>query len=235
MCTKAQAFPETRWSLLGRATAAEESVRHDATSELLGTYLPAMKAFLRGRVPEDMVEDLLHDFMAEKILSGRLLVKADRTRGRFRSYLVKSLQNYARSRLAQVQRVQAMVTVEDVSDLEDDSFRNGISRFDQEWVRLVVGGALDAMQAECAADGRQDLWNVFCFRIVDPLLNGAEPLGYAEIVKRLGSAAPRDAINLLVSAKRRFERHLRETVGRYSGSEEEIEAELRDLRRMVQG
>jgi hypothetical protein len=44
---------------------------------------------------------------------------------------------------------------------------------------------------------------------------------------------PREAMNLLANAKRSFLKHLRAAVGRYARTEEEIDAEIADLRKIL--
>jgi len=80
-----------------------------------------------------------------------------------------------------------------------------------------------------------DIWKVFCLRVVNPMLHDTKPTDYAEIVRQFQIETPRQAINinLLVTAKRSFERHLRTAVGRYVRGKEEIDNEIADLREIV--
>jgi len=232
---KRSRFPETRWSLVGRAAASDEVTRYEALAELLAIYTPALKAFLvdSRRIPSDLADDLVHDFIVDKILSRKLIRCADQGKGRFRNYLLKALNNFVTTKLKREYSARAMASKLDVSALADTASHQYTDQFDREWVQQVVRDALELMQADCADNNRVDLWKVFCLRVVDPMLHNTKPMDYAEIVRQFQIETPRQAINLLVTAKRCFVRHLRTAVGRYVRGKEEIDNEIADLREIV--
>jgi hypothetical protein len=221
--------------LVGRAAEREDRVREEAVAELLTIYRPALRAFLVGtrRIPPNLADDLLHDFIADKILARRILARADRDRGRFRNFMVKSLSNYASSRLKQLGGSEQRTVELDEAVLLSAASRQDTDRFDQEWVHSLVRDALALMEGECRQRGRLDLWEILHARAVAPILDGAPPIEYEQIVTRFGLETPRQAINLLATAKRAFMRHLRVAVGRYVEGEARIEEEIADLREIV--
>ncbi len=101
-------FQATNWTLLGSLNTDCEVQRRQILGDLLVTYLPALKVHLvqRRRMSPENADDLLHDFTVARVLQSELFQKADRTKGRFRSLLVKSLENFARD---QFRRSQAEV------------------------------------------------------------------------------------------------------------------------------
>ena len=228
-------FPETQWSLVGRAGVEDEAVRDGAVAELLEIYRSALRAFLveTRRIPGELSDDLLQDFIADRILSRRILEQANSDRGRFRNFLVKSLSNYASTKLRKEYSRQAREFDFDEALVEVPDSGQDTDRFDQEWVRSLVADTLTLMEADCRERGRMDLWEILRIRAVAPILDGAEPVSYDEIIERFELESPRQAINLLATAKRAFVRHLRVAVGRYAGGEERIEQELADLRAIV--
>lgn len=232
---KPSRFPETRWSLVGRAAASDELTRQQALSELLVRYVPGLRAFLveTRRVPADLADDLLHDFVADKVLAAKLVRKADQGRGKFRNFVLKSLSNFVTTRLRREYAARAMAAGLDEGRIASLSARRETDRFEQEWVQQVVRDAVQLMQADCHDRARSDLWEIFRLRIVEPMLHDAEPAEYDQIVRRLGIRTPRQAINLLASAKRCFLRHLRSAVGNYVSGDEKIDEEISDLRRIV--
>ena len=72
-----------------------------ALSQLLLRYLPAMRIHLvvHQRVADQKAEDILQEFIARKVLEKHLLARADRSRGRFRSFLLTALDNFAYNEL----------------------------------------------------------------------------------------------------------------------------------------
>src|SRR5713101_3327061 len=91
-----RAFATTRWSLVISAGSSEsgEQEARDALAELCRTYWRPVFLFVcrRGYSMED-AQDLTQDFFA-KILEPGWLGHADRDRGRFRSLLRRSVQNF---------------------------------------------------------------------------------------------------------------------------------------------
>jgi RNA polymerase sigma-70 factor (ECF subfamily) len=89
------AFQPTRWSLVARAAGPPEPAARAALDDLCRAYWYPLYAFLRrrGRSPED-AEDLVQGFLGEVIEKGRL-ARADPARGRFRTFLLASLDHHA--------------------------------------------------------------------------------------------------------------------------------------------
>ena len=232
---KPSRFPETRWSLVGRAAASDELTRQQALAELLVAYLPGLRAFLveARRVPADLADDLLHDFVADKFLARKLVHHADQGKGKFRNFILKALNNFVTTRLKREYAARALAAGVDGSVLATLASCQCDERFEQEWVQQVVRDALELMEADCRERGRSDLWEVFRLRVVDPVLHGAAPADYEQIVARLDVQTPRQAINLLANAKRCFVKHLRAAVGSYVHDEAQIDEEIADLRRIV--
>jgi hypothetical protein len=85
------------------------------------------------------------------------------------------------------------------------------------------------MHTECDREGRDDVWGVFQCRLVRPLLEGAEPADYQQLVSRFRFESPAQASNVLMTAKRMFARSLKAVVGEYARRPEEIEAEIAEL------
>lgn len=233
---KRSRFPDTRWSLVGLAASPKDDVaRHQALTELLSIYKPALTKFIleSRRVPVDMVDDLVQDFITDKILGRKLLHHVDQRKGKFRNYLARSLNNFANTKLKKEIKYRSTVSEKELSSIPDLLMDQPTDTFDQEWVKQVVYHALDLMKAYCTEQDRMDLWDIFCMRVVDPMLHDKNPVAYIEIVRRLKIRTPRQAINLLATAKRCFLRNLKEAVGQYVQGEREINDEVADLRLIV--
>src|SRR5438128_12158425 len=89
-------FQTTRWSLILSCGDGEESKAEaqKALTELCRTYWRPTFAFICRRgysVPD--AQDLTQDFFL-MVLEGDILKRADPSRGRFRSLLLKALQNF---------------------------------------------------------------------------------------------------------------------------------------------
>ena len=89
-------FMTTRWSVILSAAnlGNEEQKTRDALAELCRTYWRPIFSFVRARgYSIEDAQDLTQDFFVT-ILRNNWLQHADRNRGRFRSLLLRSLQNF---------------------------------------------------------------------------------------------------------------------------------------------
>lgn len=237
MAKRSSPFPETRWSLLGRAAASDDAVRRRALGEFIDLYLAALRQFLvRGmRIDRTQAEDLLQEFMLAKVIGGDLLSAADPARGRFRNLLIRALRNHTISELRRVRGDN-----EPPGPVEDlDFVRSPEVGLDQIlqclWARQVLCAAAAQMRRECQGRGRGDVWEVFRRRLADPALHGTDPVPYEDLVRDLRIATPRAAINLLTTATRMFRRHLVAVVASYAAPGADLDAELLDLGQIVTG
>jgi RNA polymerase sigma-70 factor (ECF subfamily) len=237
--TEDGSFPTTRWSLVQDAGADRDAPRRrEAVAQLLRRYAPVLQTHLvRARnVRPDQADDVVQSFLADKVLAGDLISRAEQGRGRFRTFLVASLDHYffsyVRAERAQKRGGAARVTLDEGLYVADHC--PGPDRsFDVSWARQVLAQAIDAMRAECTATGRTVVWGVFEGRVLSPVLHGGQQVSYGELVRRYGFVSPSQASNVLVTATRMFARELRKVVGAYASSDEEIDEEIADLRRIL--
>lgn len=227
-------FPTTHWSLIGRATEGTELAR-EMLDDLLRMYLPALRAHLvvKKRIDAHQADDLLQGFIEKKVLERNLLSAADPDRGKFRTLLATSLDRYVASqweRRGAKKRAADRAGSLDAPNMEmaggaDDPSQPMVT----EWARQLLRETLKRMRAECDSSQRGDLWAVFHGRILAPILEGAEPIGYDALMEQGGFKSPAAASNALVTAKRMFVRQLHSVIREYACDEDEVASEIRDL------
>jgi DNA-directed RNA polymerase specialized sigma24 family protein len=85
-------FPETSWTLLGRACAGGHRA---AANEFTERYYTAVRAYISAIVRSSAIaEELTQQFFIAAVLSGRLFRRADRAKGSFRPYLKQAIRNF---------------------------------------------------------------------------------------------------------------------------------------------
>ncbi len=163
-------FATTRWSVVVRAghPDAEEHATHQALAELCRIYWRPIFSFVchRGHSTED-AKDLTQDFFV-MILEKSWFQYADESRGRFRSFLLKSLQNFlnhavekkhARKRGGEIEFIswdawqaetpaQLSLAAPALEALAPECL------FDLRWAATVVEQALRRLREECESKGR---------------------------------------------------------------------------------
>jgi hypothetical protein len=224
-------FPSTHWSLIFSARAEDSLRRRRALDELLRLYLPALRAYLlyRRQIEPHRAEDLLQGFVARQVLERELLAKADATRGHFRSFLLKSLQNYVFTELGKSGPKEVALDLQHPGGAACDVF-------ELEWARQILQETLRRMRDECARDGVTARWDLFLCRVVVPTLTGVSSPPYQAVIERFAFRSPEQASNALVTAKRQFERTLRAVIAETENAADDaqIDAEIADLCRTLQ-
>lgn len=145
------AFPSTQWSLI-RGSAWPEADRRAAFGTLVQRYTPAIRAYLRARVPAAQVDDVLQSFLLESY-DHDWFARADAGRGSFRGFLLlllrRHVQNLRRAAGAAVVDPEAMPEPAGADDPE--------RAFDARFLLVLTGEALDRVRTDYAARGRGTL------------------------------------------------------------------------------
>ena len=234
------AFATTRWSLIrsGAGLGSGDRETREALAELCQIYWRPIFFFIarRGYPPED-AEDLTQDFFV-RILRGNWLQKADPARGRFRSLLLKSLQNFlndavdrsnSRKRGGHISFISWDVWIaETPSQLslgwEARSSWPAERLFDAAWAATMVQRALRRLCEECERKGRRQV-----FEMLSTYLSAErDDLSYATLARKLhvsGSLVRK----LVYRMRQRFRMLLREEVRQTLEDPTEVDDELRHL------
>ena len=229
-------FPTTRWSCVLALQDEDEAIRWRALNELLEAYRPALLHFLKAveRFPTERAEDLVQSFVADRILQGRMLEKANLANGRLRSFLLKSFQNFITSEHrrdhAQKRSPQGgpLVTLDEAPEHLQAMAEEG-STLDAAWARQTLALALDRFREECARNARTAWWDVFEARVLAPSLGEGTAWTFEDLANRHGFVKPQDAANILLSAKRAFSRTLRAVVADTLSDPEQVDEEIKNL------
>ena len=234
-------FGETRWSLVGRMGHENAGVRQEAIAAILHRYLSPLRSYLivRKRIDSHRADDLLQEFVADKVLGAGILHRAQREKGKFRTFLLMALDRFVLNQVRD-QNAAKRVPVNGFVDLSDepavsDEGAEPSREFDTQWARTVLHEALTRMQEVCRRAGRNELWEAFRDRVVGPALEGTEPRPYAELAERFSFRSPAEAANVVLTGKRMLIRFLREVVGEYARDEAAVDEEINDLRRILAG
>ena len=234
-------LPATDWSLVAHAGIPADQTGLESLDELLSRYRPALKAHLvlKKKIPPDVADDLIQGFISTKVLEGSLVSSADPARGRFRTILLTALDHYVVS-VFRRDAAKKRSPEQGFVSLDDSANQLAVvppvpDPFDMAWAREVIAEALERVKTECMASGRLAYWNVFDCRVVAPILEGAEPLPYEQLVQRFGFKSPTEASNALVTAKRMFVRALHAVVAEYAGDKSRADEEIHELRAILSG
>jgi RNA polymerase sigma-70 factor (ECF subfamily) len=241
-------FAPTQWSVVlaaGESQADPEGAR-TALAQLCQTYWTPLYTFVRSRgsSPHD-AQDLTQSFFAY-LIERKIYARADRQKGKFRSFLLASLKNFlsdTRDREQALKRGggREVLPLNEAQALEAESLfqthggsgeENDADRmFERSWAERLVNAGLERLEEDYRREGKTKLFEdlqIF-------LTAGAEPLPtYDQLAARLDISAStlRSHVTRL---RARYREALRAEVRRTVATESEVDEELRELLRVLTG
>lgn len=239
-------FASTRWSVILAAADSQtpEEVAGAALSELCQHYWAPLYTFVRHRgYSSHDAQDLTQSFFAY-LIENRIYARADRAKGKFRSFLLASLKHHladARDREQTLKRGGGRqflpLSEAQIEDAESFFQTEGAARvttdedrlFERSWAETLVNGALVRLASEYRGEGKANLFH----ELQTYLTSGAEPVPtYEELSGRLG--VPASTLRSDVTRLRaRYRRALRAEAARTVESEGNVDEELRELLRVL--
>jgi len=233
-------FATTRWSLILSAahSEGEEQKVREALNELCRTYWRPVFSFVwrHGYSVED-AQDLTQDFFV-RILEPGWLGHADPDRGKFRSLLLKSLQNFlinAAERTHTRKRGGDLKFVSWDDWMADAPSQLSISAqaldsmpperlFDLRWAVTVVEHALRRLREECESKGKRRLFH----SLSSYLTAERDEISCAQLSTELGIAESA-VIKQLYNLRQRYRSLLRDEVAQTVADPAQVEDEIRYL------
>ena len=221
------------------AAGAENSPEGGAAlARLCQTYWLPIYAFIRKRgYGPDQAQDLTQEFFAG-FLEKRRVEQAVRDRGRFRSFLMTSVENFLRNAhdRSQAQKRGGGKTLVSLDDQDAEALYlharseevDPATAFEQHWASTLLQTVLRQLREEFARGGRDDLFDA----LQAHLWGDADSIPYPLLAQRFALTVP----NIKTTAHRlrvRYRELLREEIGRTVSHPGEIDDEIRYLMRVV--
>lgn len=227
-------FDTTRWSLVAAAGSEQSQVASDALNDLCRAYWRPIYAEIRRRGHGAVeAQDLTQEFFA-RMLRRDAFGKADREKGRFRTYLLGSLDYFLvddwREKNAQKRGGGAVIVpfiegeVEAWFRQQPASGGSPAEMFDQNWAVVLMDRALEALRDEYRVTGRENV-----FAAVEPFLTAdSGEDGYARVCDQVGLTPQAFAV-AVHRVRRRFRHCVRDQVEMTVADQSEVAAEMKHL------
>ena len=227
-------FATTHWSVVLQARRQESPQAAQALEQLCRTYWYPLYAYVRrkGYGPTD-AQDLTQEFFA-RLLRGNFLNTVEQRKGRFRSFLVASLEHFLVKEWVRASRQkrgggQSILSLDEAGAesryaLEPADKLSAQKLYERRWAMTLLDQAMKRLGEECRANGKTQL-----FEHVKNMLSGdAQEGGYRESGAGLGMSegAFRVAVHRL---RQRYGILLREEIAQTVATEAEVDEEVRCL------
>ena len=233
-------FASTHWSVVLAAARTASPEAAAAMEKLCQAYWYPLYAYLRrsGHATH-AAQDLTQEFFARRIVTRRIFQGMQPTEGRFRSWLLTSLQNMVRNEWRKeqaakrggahphfpldIESAEGRYAAEPAHDLTPEKL------YDRSYAIELLNLVADQIREKYRQDGKADL-----FLELKTFLPGEHSArSHAEVASRLGKSE--DAVKMAISRLRQeYGRFLRAQVKRIVSSPGEVEDELRCLRAVLE-
>ena len=165
-------------------------------------------------------DDLIQAFVV-KMLEGNVVSKADRQKGRFRTFLLRCFDHHV------IDWLRRKTPPEDVVEL--DSCAADSHPFDVIWAEEIFRLACEQLELRCRVNDALDIWNVANDQIVGPVMRASAPLTYEQLAERHQLASPNAAGGKVRTARKWFLQCTRALIERFATSDDDVDLELRSL------
>jgi len=186
-------FTTTHWSMVLSAASGSSSLEADAAlSQLCRKYWPPLYSFLRWRGdPKHDAEDLVQGFFC-RLLSKQYLIGVDPRKGKFRSFLLASIQNFTANegRYWRTQKrggemdfisLDKIVALETELQLADSTLPPAYT-FERQWAHNILELVFTKLKAYYVKQEKLNL-----FEALKPLLDGDKlELPYSDLAMTIG-------------------------------------------------
>jgi RNA polymerase sigma-70 factor (ECF subfamily) len=187
-------FQSTHWTLVLRARQSNPTeTAREALSNFCEAYWPPLYAFVRRRGHASAeAQDLVQSFFAH-LLEQNTLSRADQEKGRLRTFLLGSLQNFLCNEYDRTQRLKRggghrIVSIDEhlpeaEASMMDTAHLSDSRGYDLMWASNIVKRTWQHLQNAFEAEGKAE-W----FEVLRPFLDGSgrTPPNQEEAAEKLG-------------------------------------------------
>lgn len=229
-------FHTTRWTLVMVSAQSQVADGKAALGELCRIYWYPLYSFVRrrGYSPHD-AQDLTQGFFLH-LLEHRALTQVDRLKGKFRSFLLASVQNYLSNEAQRARSLKRGKEYEFVSldwenaenryRLEPADYLTAEKIYDARWAMTLLTHVMLTLERAYVAEGKGST-----FQALEIFLRFGDSRpapSYEELSERLGVSV--GGVKTLVHRlRKRYSALLREEVARTVSDPEEIDNEIHAL------
>jgi RNA polymerase sigma-70 factor (ECF subfamily) len=230
------AFETTHWTQVLDACSDDQPRQQVAIKELLKRcWKPVYCHLCCKGYDTEAAKDLTQGFFYEIVLGRDLIQLADRSKGRFRTFLLTALDRYVTDSHRTEKRKKRMpeggiINLDDVDWLSVPA-RDGTpcEVFDYAWASTVLDQTLSDLEADYRKRGKCAHWDVFRARVLAPIMENAPALSLPELCEKCSIPDPAKASKMIIRVKRRFRTLLRRHVRQLVNSDVEVDDEIRHL------
>ena len=228
-------FRTTAWSVVLGAQEHDGTQRQQCLTRLCSTYWKPVYQYIRRRgLGHDEARDMTQDYFAT-FLEKDFVSTADRERGRFRTFVLVTVNRFLTKQLARRSRREARLNIIIPTEEEGEDFilpelavkETAEDAFNRRWALSLIETTLERMREECTGGKKQQY-----FRALELFLESAgatHQMSYREMAQTMG-VSESDITNFLFRGRNYFQKLLRDEIRNSVSSESAIDEEIEALK-----
>jgi len=229
-------FQTTRWSVVLVSAHSQASGSKQAFAALCKLYWYPLYGFIRhrGHSPED-AEDLVQGFFLH-LVEHKTLSRVDRSKGKFRSFLLASLQKFLSDEADRARCLKRggkaefvyldLEGAEDRYQLESADTQSPEKIFDARWAMGLIGEAMNRLSHEYVTQGKAATFQALR-AFLDPINTKSLP-SYEEAAAQLEVSV--GALKTLIHRLRKqYTAFVREEISRTVSDTADVDSEIHQL------
>lgn len=234
-------FRTTAWSVVVGAQDGDDDQREACMSKLCRVYWKPIYYYIRRRgLKHDDARDMVQEYFAT-FLEKDFVATADRERGKFRTFVLVTVNRFLTKQLARRKRREARLNVViPTGDEDGEEFvipelsheNTPEDDFNRRWALSLIENTLEKMQVECA-EGKKKLYydtlNLFL-----ESQGSTQSMSYREMADQLG-VSETDVTNYLFRGRNIFQKLLRDEIRESVVTESAIDEEIEALKNYLRG
>jgi len=235
-------FQPTRWTQIVALSTQDTEKHQKLLGELLSQYWKPIYCYIRRKGnPSQTAEDLTQSFIEDVILGRELISQADKNKGRFRTFVLTSLERYlhdvhqkdnAVKRSPKGQRIP--IDISEISDsLLDQHGQSPEELFNYSLASEILTQVLSEIEMLYLNEDKEIYWHIFEEKVINPLLEGCESASNTEICSKYNIKDETTVSNMIVTVKRRFKTTMRNCLRELVLSDSEVDEELDEIFRIL--
>jgi RNA polymerase sigma-70 factor (ECF subfamily) len=235
---KAERFHTTCWTRIADIKTSDKHKEQLIINELLALYWKPVYCYLRHKGNNNEVaKDLTQGFFHEVVIGRSLIQQADKTKGKFRTFLLTALDRYARDvhqketagkRMpsGDIFSLEEFDTPEIPANIPDLTAEQG---FHYAWITDLLDQVFSEVEQECLNTQKEIHWKVFSARVLDPIIHSKKASSLSDICAKLVIDNESIASNMVITVKRRLRKALERKLAKLSESGKDVEEEINEL------
>ncbi len=235
-------FLTTHWSEVFSARTTDEDRRKIVIESLLQRYWKPIYCFIRRKgYSNEVSKDLTQGFFCEIVLNSSLIQRADKAKGKFRTFLLTALDCFLadthrkeKARKCSPPTPLVSLQIDDMPELSNAHLEMSPDQvFNYVWATEVLDKVIDTVKNELYESGKKIHWKVFQKKILVPITENTQSPSLKDICEKYKIQNESKASNMIITVKRCFRRVLEDVFRSFVSSDSDLDTEINELFKII--